>query len=394
MAKVEEVRSRTEKVEIEVPLKKLVFVVLDVSGSMAGGRLKKALDCVNDLVLREVCADTDHFSLVAFANDVHTVTTRRPKYAVKWPKVAEMATSLCSGGTRLWDAVLQAMDDLKDMPRAKDVHVDLVVFTDGEDNCSQPGALQALETQIAKPGIANFHAIFLACCGAQTADMKRLASGKKHVRIIEEASNSPDAITKAFGRATRLLIERKTTTITTHTSHGTGGRDNVFTRTIQTENRIGASHPRSALSNGAIQTENYSGASQQRLANLNGGWTDSSSVLNAIKPIDPRSKLGANVFALLEREHCVEGCHFKQRYREFVGEELDLKGGKLVDLLARCEAAGACRLERRQGANGHPPLLFVHNISTSKEGKTRKIVGADGSGGGRMAKLSGGSRSK
>jgi uncharacterized protein YegL len=390
MAKVEEVRSRTEKVEIEVPLKKLVFVVLDVSGSMAGGRLKKALDCVNDLILKEVCEDTDHFSLVAFANDVHTVTSRRPKYAVKWPKVAEIATSLCGGRTRLWDAVLQAMDDLKDMPRAKDVHVDLVVFTDGEDNCSQPGALQALETQIAKPGIANFHAIFLACCGAQTADMKRLASGKKHVRIIEEASNSPDAITKAFGRATRLLIERKTTTITTHTSHG-AGRDNVSTRTIQTENRSGASHLRPALSNSAIQTESYSGTPRQRPANLNGGWKDSSSVPNIIKPIDPRSKLGANVFALLEREHCVEGCHFKQRYRDFVGEELDLKGGKLVDLLARCEAAGVCCLERRQGANGHPPLLFVHNITTRTE---RKVVRADGGGGGRMAKLSGGSRSK
>ena len=75
-----------------------------------------------------------------------------------------------------------------------------------------------------------------------------------------------------------------------------------------------------------------------------------------------------------------------------VGEELDLKGGKLVDLLARCEAAGVCRLERRQGANGHPPLLFVHNITTRKEGKTRKVVRADGSGGGRMA--SGGSRSR
>jgi uncharacterized protein YegL len=306
MATVEEVRSRTEKVEIEVPLKKLVFVVLDVSGSMAGGRLKKALDCVNDLVLKGVCADTDHFSLVAFANDVHTVTSRRPKYAVKWPKVAEIATSLCGGGTRLWDAVLQAMDDLKDMPRAEDVHVDLVVFTDGEDNCSRPGALQALETQIAKPGIANFHAIFLACCGAQTADMKRLASGKKHVRIIEEASNSPDAITKAFGRATRLLIERKTTTVTTHTSHGTE-RGNVFTRTIQTENRSGGSQPRSALPNGAIQTESYGEASQQRPANLNGGRKDSNSVSNVVKPIDPRSKLGANVFALLEREHCVEG---------------------------------------------------------------------------------------
>jgi hypothetical protein len=67
-----------------------------------------------------------------------------------------------------------------------------------------------------------------------------------------------------------------------------------------------------------------------------------------------------------------------------VGEELDLKGGKLVDLLARCETAGVCCLERRQGANGHPTLLFVHNITTRKEGKARKACRS-----GRMAKLSG-----
>jgi hypothetical protein len=80
-----------------------------------------------------------------------------------------------------------------------------------------------------------------------------------------------------------------------------------------------------------------------------------------VKPIDPGSKLATNVAALLANApgRQVDGCQFKRRYIEFVGEELDLKGGKLVELLARCEAAGVCRLERRPNLAG-PPTLFVH----------------------------------
>ena len=221
----------TEKVALEIPIKKLVFVVLDVSGSMAGSRLPKALSCIGSLILGDVCTDTDHFALIAFNDTVHTVTPRRPKYAVKWSAVSKKVTSLCGGRTCLWGAVLQAMGDLSNMSRAKGVHVDLVVLTDGDDNRSRPGSVDELEAWMAKPGMANFHAIFLACCGASTADMHRIAANKKHVRVIEEASSGPDSITKAFGRAQQVLIERRSTTITTHC--GSNSSSCVSTTTTQ-----------------------------------------------------------------------------------------------------------------------------------------------------------------
>ena len=202
--------------EIEIPIKKLVFVVLDVSRSMAGMRLQKALSCIDSLILGDVCTDTDDFALIAFNDKVHGVTPRRPKHAVKWSVVSKEVTHLCGGRSRLWGAVLQAMGDLSNMPIARGVHVDLVVLTDGDDNRSTPGSVDVLEARMAKPRMANFHAIFLAFCGASTADMHRIAANKKHVRVIKETSSGPDSMTKAFGRVQQVLIERRRTTETTH----------------------------------------------------------------------------------------------------------------------------------------------------------------------------------
>jgi hypothetical protein len=109
-------------------------------------------------------------------------------------------------------------------------------------------------------------------------------------------------------------------------------------------------------------------------------------------PIHPRSRratnvvatnvVATNVAALLAHapSHTVEGSRFKALYVEFTGEHLDLKGhGKLADLLARCEAVGACWLEFRQENPRHPPVLFVHGHSSSSVRGAKQV--ASGSGG-------------
>ena len=59
----------------------------------------------------------------------------------------------------------------------------------------------------------------------------------------------------------------------------------------------------------------------------------------------------------------ITGADFKKAYADNFSEELDLKGGKLKDLLSRCEAMGACRLEDRPMPKG-PNSLFVHTVDT------------------------------
>ena len=64
---------KSDVLKVEVPIKKLVYIVLDVSGSMAGSRLTKALEGIK-FIFDECCGNTDHFALVAFNDSVHTVT--------------------------------------------------------------------------------------------------------------------------------------------------------------------------------------------------------------------------------------------------------------------------------------------------------------------------------
>jgi hypothetical protein len=229
-----------ENVVLKIPLKKLFFFAVDVSRSMKGSRLTQALRCIHSLILGEACTDTDRFALIAFNSEVHAVTPRHSKQAKKisslrgegkWSAVAEKVSSIRGKGTCLWGAVSQAMDDLENMPRENGVHVNLVVLTDGEDNKSERGSVDVLEARIAKPGMANFHVIFLACCGASTADMRHIAANKNHVRVIEEASPGSDSIAKAFGRAQQALLERRSTTVTTHC----GSHSSSFVSTTATQ---------------------------------------------------------------------------------------------------------------------------------------------------------------
>ena len=79
-----------------------------------------------------------------------------------------------------------------------------------------------------------------------------------------------------------------------------------------------------------------------------------------MKPIDSKSILAQNVAALLAAapERCIAGTQFKQAYAARFGIELDLRDGKLKDLLDRLEAGGSCIVEQRPQPKG-PPLLFV-----------------------------------
>lgn len=370
---------KSDLFKVEVPIKKLVYIVLDVSGSMAGSRLTKALEGIK-FIFDECCGNSDHFALVAFNGSVHTVTPRRPKYAVKWATVAAETHKLCGGTTRLWDAVATAMDDIKGMPRAKDVHVDLVVLTDGEDNASPVGSVARLEANMGKPGIANFHAIFLACCGAEVNDMRRIKQGKKHVLIFEEASSDPESIARAFGRARTVLLERRTQ----HTVVASGGGAPMIqskqTLTVKGSKGLGkevlaaaAAECKAAplqlafsgvgVGGHSVPKQLAAAASQSPPLKLNFGSGGGGTVTKGLAsgPIHPKSVLARNVVVLLAEApgRCLPGSQFRQAYLARYGVELDYQGGQLKDLLERLEAGGSCLVERRSMPKG-PALLYVH----------------------------------
>ena len=372
---------KVDVVKVEVPINKLVYIVLDVSGSMQigsmshsgeGSRLNKALDGVKS-ILDEVCEDSDHFALVAFNNDVHMVTPSRPKFAVKWDKVAAEVRKLVGGQTRLWDTVQRAMDDIKDARRPKDVHVDLVVLTDGGDNLSGRGANERLAEAMARPGIANFHAIFMACCGADVSGMNRIAEDKKHVLVIEEASAEADSISRAFGRAQTVLLERRTKVTSVNggglvgtTTFSAKGSKALVPRVLTKAAACGggkAPHLK-LLASSAYSGGGGGGGPQIALTYGGAAAAAGAAAASEVKPISPQSDLGRNIAALLADapDGRITAAQFKAAYTKRFKLELDLKGGKLKGLLERCEAGGCCRLKEVKQPDGHPPVLWVRAV--------------------------------
>jgi hypothetical protein len=343
--------------QVDVPVKKLVYILLDASGSMAGAKFRRALRGVKGIL--DVMGSGDHFVFTVFNDTVHEITSRRPKFSVVWEKAAQLAEPLCGGGTQLWGAVEAAMDDIKHMPRAHDVHVDLVVLTDGEDNRSGRGSADKVKADVARPGFPNFHMIFLAC-GTDTAPMQRIGHGVSHVKVFEEAEADSEAISRALGRAKTFIIERKTTTTTTtQTGSGKGG---VIKRVEVTEKKSfltggKGNQPKpidltERLSAGGCEDQRAHGqkhrGSNKMLENGSGGGGGGGGG-GDLKPIHKDSILGRNIATLLReaRGGEIAAAKFQQEYTDRFGMQLDLKDGKLGALLRRCEAGGACRLENR-----------------------------------------------
>ena len=342
-------KTKIEKVDqfkVELPVERLVVFVIDSSGSMAGSRLTNALRGAYN-IFQVICDETDHIKLYAFNDDVHAVTSRRPKYAVNWRIVAENVNKLVGGQTRLWDAVIMAMSDIKQMQLPKDVHVELVVLTDGMDNRSSSGAVKQLAETMAKPGISNFHVTFLACCGAKTSDMERIKSGNKHILIIEEASADPESISRAFDRARTVLLERRTTYNITGDGRGRPVIESTQTFSAKGSRTVNKDVLAAAAALGGCDDSipRLPVATKLALPYIGGGAVD----------------LGSKVKALLNSTpgRCIPGANFKSAYAMKFGVQLDLKGGKLKDLLEPLEADGVCFLEPRAQPKG-PPLLFVH----------------------------------
>lgn len=348
---IKHIKSTTkfEKIDhfnVELHGKRLVVFVLDVSRSMADIRIANALLGAHN-IFQVICDDNDHVKVYAFNNEVHAVTSRRPKYAVNWKIVAENVNKLVGGQTRLWDAVIMAMSDIKQMQLPKDVHVELVVLTDGMDNRSSSGAVRQLAETMAKPGISNFHVTFLACCGAKITDMEHIKSGKKHVLIIEEASADPESISRAFERARTVLLERRTT----YNIAGSDGWGRPVIESTQTFS-VKGSH---GLNKDVL-------AAAAAIGGCGGSIPRLSLPTKLALPCGSGDRfLGSKVKALLKNSpgHCIPGANFKSEYAMKFGDQLDLKGGKLKDLLEQLEAEGACSLESRAQPKG-PPLLFVH----------------------------------
>jgi len=331
-----------------------VVCVLDVSGSMAGSRLRQALRCIKKLILDKQ-NPKDHFSLTCFNTSVALVCPNVQVQVARanWEDHESSVHRKCGGQTKLWDAVHQAMDNLVEYKPPKGVHTHLMVLTDGDDNASGSGAARRLGDRLANPGLPNFHCHFLACCGASTATMKGMAKGKRHIHVIEEDAADASSIERAMGKFSQQVfvehrVHQSRSGVVTITSTARGGDSRQKQAAIaQSKGSLGllGNHVPQMIQNGRVSGGGRSSGGGRVAGGTGGGAAVAAA--QSLKPISKNSDFGKGVVDLLSITSPIHVAQFASKY-EAMGRG-SLRYDKLGVLLQRLELGGCCEI-KGQGA--------------------------------------------
>ncbi len=109
------------------------YMLLDVSGSMVGGRLDAAKNTLRE-ISTDTMSDSDRIAVVTFDSKAFFKLKPRPVGQIRRQQEMEplLDRIFAQGQTALWDAIYMAMSQIRDKTK-KTV---MIVLTDGEDNSS------------------------------------------------------------------------------------------------------------------------------------------------------------------------------------------------------------------------------------------------------------------
>jgi len=140
-----------------------IYLVADVSGSMAGQKLASAKEALNSFV-DQVQGDRDRLALVAFSSDVREVERLGPLDEERKESFRITIRRLqAGGGTLLYDAVAFAFDRLEEQGDPDRINV-IVAMTDGKS----AGDIGVLEKRIRE---ATASVLIFAVGYGEEADM-------------------------------------------------------------------------------------------------------------------------------------------------------------------------------------------------------------------------------
>lgn len=138
---------------VERPANMLMGFVCDVSGSMSGAKLDKAL--AGMAKVKELAGPHDRLALLSFNDDVKVHHGFKLTPHVDWERNEQALRQRVRGLTAMNDALKQAVDTLPHDACYRDHQKVLVLVTDGGDNSSRTTAAQLREL-VARPGHSNF----------------------------------------------------------------------------------------------------------------------------------------------------------------------------------------------------------------------------------------------
>mmetsp|Transcript_6103 Transcript_6103/g.11671 ORF Transcript_6103/g.11671 Transcript_6103/m.11671 type:complete len:338 (-) Transcript_6103:41-1054(-) len=213
--------------------KKLVFGwIQDVSGSMHGDRIEASLRGF-DHMFEKVCQPTDYLGVVTYNGDLNTLHLPMPVQNIDPSRDKASILNSVDGSTRMYDALGASIQGLQAMARDKqyaavthDAVYQLLLITDGGDNCSSEFTLATLTELVAHPGLPNFNLVVVAV--SMTARDKQKLRGlcaPEHATLLDvkDISELQHTLRRVGEEVQQRLVVTTTVTQTVVQSQGHRG---------------------------------------------------------------------------------------------------------------------------------------------------------------------------
>merc|ERR1711871_733558 len=212
LSTIEMVDKELEKMGRGASVPKDIVFVVDYSGSMAGGKIRRARKGVLDVVAEQV-TELDRASIIMFNGRVNTLTNHLVHG--KSQELLNAVNSLTSpcGGTALWDGIGSAMGQLQEdqMRRGMNTQNDnrepwIICITDGQDNRSRAFDPRRLAQTIRQQD-ANIIILSVGVTEPQAMiDMQNVVKGAAEDKIGELIDiEGGDQLEEAFRTITAMI---------------------------------------------------------------------------------------------------------------------------------------------------------------------------------------------
>lgn len=191
------------RTEVEKPANLLMGFVCDVSGSMSGGKMEKALRGMTKV--KALAGPHDKLAVLSFNSDVRVHHGFKYTEFVDWERNLTALRQRVGGSTAMNDALRLAVETLPHDRRYSDFQKVLVLVTDGADNSSTRTTAQQLRDLVARPGHANFTLLVVGVDldATEQASLEELCR-PKHCYLELCTSETLDT---AFARVHRKVVE-------------------------------------------------------------------------------------------------------------------------------------------------------------------------------------------